>query len=506
MEKTFVCTGDFPVVETTAGKVRGYQVDGTFTFHGVPYARARRFMMPEPPTPWEGIRDAHDYGYICPLLDEESPFGDVMIPHRFWPKSEDCLTLNIWSRSVEADAKKPVMVWFHGGGYSTGSSIEMVAYDGENLSRFGDVVVVTVNHRLNILGYFDLSEYGEKYHNSGNAGQADLVEALKWVRDNIAAFGGDPGNVTIFGQSGGGGKVNAMMTTPAAEGLFHRAILMSGVGGKRDPAPKVSKKPIAEALMAKLGLSDVSGLETVPYDELAKAYREVAPLLREQGIMAWWAPTPNDWYLGDPYEVGYLEWAKDIPVMVGSVIAEWGFAPAPRGKNSMSDAEKREIIARQFGEAHADELIALFRAAYPDKNELDLLSISNRLGTMEFCAYRAETCRARAYNYLFSFTFPYDDGKPAWHCADIPFAFHNIDKVPICHRPGISERLQEEVAGAYVAFARYGDPNHAGMANWPAYTAQAPVTMFWDKCSKASDKDLALQKLHEQVAPKGMPF
>ncbi len=501
MEKTFICTEDYPVVETKAGRLRGYQVDSTFHFLGVQYASAKRFHQPEPVQPWEGVKDAQFFGPVCPLLDEENPAGDVMIPHRFWPKSEDCLTLNVWTQSIDPSARKPVMVWFHGGGYSTGSSVEMVAYDGDHLSAFGDVVVVTVNHRLNILGYFDLREFGEEYANSGNAGQADLVESLRWVRDNIAAFGGDPDNVTIFGQSGGGGKVNAMMTTPAAEGLFHRAILMSGVGGRREPMPRVSMKPLAEALLKALGLSDIHELETVPFEHLKEAY---AGLGRQAG-MGFWAPTPNDWYLGDPYEVGYLDWAKDIPVMVGSVIAEWGFAPAPRGRAQMSESEKRSLIAAQFGEENADTLIRLFRAAFPEKDVTDLLAISNRLGTMEFCAYRAETCRAKAYNYLFAFNFDYDGGKPAWHCSDIPFAFHNIDRVPICYKPGVSEKLEAEIAGAYVAFARYGDPNHAGMAYWPAYSAEKPVTMFWDDESRASDKDLALQQLHGQVGPKG-PF
>lgn len=501
MVKQFVCTGDYPVVETKAGLLRGYQVGSTFHFLGVQYASAKRFHMPEPVQPWEGVKDAHFFGPVCPLLDEENPQGDVMIPHRFWPKSEDCLSLNVWTQSIDQSAGKPVMVWFHGGGYSTGSAVEMVAYDGDRLSEFGDVVVVTVNHRLNMLGYFDLSEYGEEYHNSGNLGQADLVEALKWVRDNIAAFGGDPGNVTIFGQSGGGGKVNAMMTTPAAEGLFHRAILMSGVGGRRAPMPKTSKKPLVEGLLKALGETEVHALETVPFEKLRAAYAS----LGSQGGMGFWAPTPNDWYLGDPYEVEYLDWAKDIPVMVGSVIAEWGFAPLPAGRNEMSDSEKRALIAAQFGEDNADTLIRLFRAAYPEKNETELLALSNRLGTMEFCAYRAETCRAKAYNYLFAFNFPYDGGKPAWHCSDIPFAFHNIERVPICWIPGVSEKLEADVAGAYVAFARYGDPNHPGMAHWAEYTAEKPVTMFWDAESKASDKDLALMNLLAQVGPKS-PF
>ncbi|MFQ7749118.1 MAG: carboxylesterase family protein, partial [Eubacteriales bacterium] len=221
MAKKFVCSTTEPVVSTKAGKVRGFCVDGTYTFHGIKYADADRFQMPRPVEPWDGVKDALSYGYVSPMLDKETAVGEIMVPHRYWPKDENCQYLNIWSQSLCEEAKKPVMVWLHGGGFSAGSSIEQMAYDGENLSKFGDVVVVTLNHRLNILGYLDLSPYGEKYKNSGNAGNADLVAALQWVHDNIAAFGGDPENVTIFGQSGGGGKVSSLMQTPAADGLFH---------------------------------------------------------------------------------------------------------------------------------------------------------------------------------------------------------------------------------------------------------------------------------------------
>ena len=227
MLKTFQYD-EVPVLETTSGKLKGYFYNGSYVFKGVPYAYADRFQMPVP-SQWEGVRDASSYGFVCPLMMQDTPSAELMVPHRYWPMDEHCQNLNIWTKELDKDAKKPVVVWLHGGGYFAGSSIEQVAYDGRNMCVKGDVVVVSINHRLNILGYLDLSPFGEKYYNSGNAGHADMVAALQWVHDNIALFGGDPENVTIFGQSGGGMKVADLMQIPAADGLFHKGLIMSGV-------------------------------------------------------------------------------------------------------------------------------------------------------------------------------------------------------------------------------------------------------------------------------------
>ena len=207
MSRKFICTPDFPVAETPCGKIRGYQLDDIFVFHGIKYANAKRFQMPTKIEPWEGIKDALGYGYTCPTMREERCGPEVMTPHRYWPKDEACQYLNVWTATLDKTAKKPVMLWLHGGGFADCSAIELACTDGTAMARWGDVVMVSLNHRLNILGFLDVSAYGEKYANSGNAGLADLVIALEWIRDNIEAFGGDPGNVTIFGQSGGGGKV-----------------------------------------------------------------------------------------------------------------------------------------------------------------------------------------------------------------------------------------------------------------------------------------------------------
>ena len=253
MARDFMCTKTEPVVQTKAGKLRGFRIDGVYAFHGVKYADAKRFQQPEPVQPWEGIKNALAYGYVCPMLKQDEPNNELMVPHRYWPLDENCQYLNIWTKSLDPSAKKPVLVWLHGGGFAAGSSIEHIAYEGENMSRYGDVVVVSLNHRLNILGYLDLSPFGEKYANSGNAGSADMVAALQWIHDNIAGFGGDPDNVTLFGQSGGGMKVWTLMQTPAADGLFHKGIVQSGcIDGVLDLS-KSDGTAIVTALMQALG-------------------------------------------------------------------------------------------------------------------------------------------------------------------------------------------------------------------------------------------------------------
>ena len=285
----FIYQEDYPVVQTKEGALRGYEWKGTCIFKGIPYAHAQRFRKPERVKPWDGVKDVQSYGYVSPLLHPEQPGGngEMMVPHMYWPEKEDCQNLNIWTPSIRDGRKRPVMVWLHGGGFSAGSSIEQLAYDGENLSRSGDVVVVSVNHRLNVLGYLDLSPFGEKYRDSANAGNLDLIAALEWIRDNIEGFGGDPENVTLFGQSGGGVKVWSLLQMPEADGLFHKGIIESGVV---DPdllgdAEDGNGREIVKAMLAELGLEekDVDQLESLPYDQLAQAYENAAPKVAQKG-------------------------------------------------------------------------------------------------------------------------------------------------------------------------------------------------------------------------------
>lgn len=483
MAKNFVCSQKTPIVNTKAGSLRGMCVDGTYMFCGVTYATAQRFHMPEAVKPWTGVKDALSYGYVCPLLKQEAPDGEVLVPHRYWLMDEDCLNLNIWTQSLDRTAKKPVMVWLHGGGFTAGSSIEHIAYDGENMSKYGDVVVVSLNHRLNILGYFNLEVYGREYKNSGNAGNADIVEALRWIRDNISAFGGDPDNVTLFGQSGGGMKVWTLMQTPEADGLFHKGIIQSGVIEDFIALPKTDGTILAESLLQELGLGagDIKALEAVPYYHLAQAYNKISEKLAEAGEYVGCVPMANDFYVGDPRFVGFTEHAKTIPLMIGTVFGEFFFGPGLQDKEKFTEQEVMQMLDKKFG-SRSSKLALLFKEAYPEKCLADLLFLDTifRAPTIDFIAKRSE-CPAETYSYMFDFEFPYDDGKPAWHCSEIPFVFKNTDKVPVCNVPGVSDALENAMFSAWMAFAKSGNPNCRAVPKWPACKAGREAVMLFDR-------------------------
>ncbi|MDY2712426.1 MAG: carboxylesterase family protein [Candidatus Faecivivens sp.] len=513
MAHKFVCSTTAPIVDTKAGKLRGFLLDNTYTFYGIKYADAARFQMPHDVAPWEGVKDALGYGYVCPMLSQDRPgSGELKVPHRYWPMDENCQYLNVWTQSIDKDAKKPVMVWLHGGGFSAGSSIEQVAYDGKNMSQYGDVVVVTINHRLNILGYLDLSPFGEKYKNSCNAGNADMVAALKWVHENIASFGGDPENVTIFGQSGGGMKVWTLMQTPEADGLFHKGIIQSGLlDGLGLGADAFGKKAdgteIVKALMKELGFDKVEQLETVPYDDLAEAYNKVAPVLAKEGkYIGGSGPLSNEFYDGDPRDVGFNAHARTIPVMIGTVLDEFmGFGPGNPNRNTMTAEEARAMIAGVYGEENADEMIALFEKAYPGKNLCDLVTLDSafRAPTKDFIAKKSECPEAPTYSYMFAYEFPVDEGAGPWHCSEIPFVFHNTELVPVCNKPGVSDELEHRMFAAWTNFAKYGDPNDVSLPEWPACKPGDEACMIFDEtCEVRHNHDNELIKKHLTCAPR----
>ena len=327
-----IASSETAVAQTESGKVGGFLQDGIYIYKGIPYAKAERFMPPQPADKWEGVRSSRMFGPTCPQAVRMGWGADEHAFAFHWDDGypgEDCLRVNIWTPGLNDGKKRPVMVWLHGGGYAAGSGQELPSYDGFNLAKKGDAVVVTLNHRLNVLGFLDLSAYGDKYAKSGNAGLLDLVAALQWVNKNIAAFGGDAQNVTIFGQSGGGGKVSTLLATPSAKGLYHKAIVQSG-SMLRTMDAKYSRR-IGAAVMDELGLkaSQIDELQKMPYERLLaageKAVAKVkAEVEKEDGISTFifgWAPTVDgDVLPAQPFDPQAPAQSKDVPVMIHRVV------------------------------------------------------------------------------------------------------------------------------------------------------------------------------------------
>ncbi|MBR3842686.1 MAG: carboxylesterase/lipase family protein [Christensenellaceae bacterium] len=496
-----ICSPDEAIAKTKQGKLRGLISDGTYIFRGVKYADAERFHLPEKPASWEGIKDAIIYGTVCPEVETVIPHDQFNVPHVFYPQDENCQYLNIWTQNLDENAKKPVMVWLHGGGYATGSGIEHFAYDGENMSREGDVVVVTLNHRLNILGFLNLSAYGEEYQYSGNLGMADLVAALEWVRENISAFGGDPENVTIFGQSGGGGKVATLLQMPSADGLYHKAIIQSGTTRNfLSPSWEESIK-VTEEILKNLGITkeNIKEIEKLPYYKLAQAVKKLGP----GAAMGFGPIADGSYYLGDIYEAGMRDTAKKIPLMVGSILGEFsGNFNRSIGDNRKItwDAEKRIAMIREAAGDKADALIAAFKTAYPEKNIADVLFTDTmfRVGALDYAKERAKYASAPTFNYLFTLEAPFYGGTVPWHNAEIPYVFHNADYLEASYMPGISEWLQDIICHAWTNFAKNGYPTAVGMPEWKAFSENEHNTMIFDE-------EIVLKKGHDAALMEILP-
>lgn len=516
MSKRFYCDFDGPIVETRAGKLRGYLWGDTYHFLGVLYGTAERFMSPEPVQPWDGVQDAFVTGDCCPLASRSKPRTDYVallsqnIQHA---QSEDCLNLNLWTPTIQRGAKKPVIVWIAGGGFHAGAVNETAGTDGASLSEFGDVVVVSLNHRIAILGFLDLSPFDpERYRNTGNKGLEDLVLALEWIRDNIDAFGGDPDNVTLMGHSGGGCKLWALMQTPAADGLYHKCVMESGCSANMVfPQREHNGYHIVHKTLETLGLTDadVSQLETMDYNRLLDAYlaayaEESAAYMRD-GVYRYVGKTilPNEYFAGYPFDVGLRKESWHIPCIISSALGESGWHPELPGNRQQWPEEARMERLRQIYGDRTEEIVTAWRAAYPDKDPLDLIEYETcfRTQIIRWCEMK-EQMGAPCWLYLFALNSPMDGGLPAHHGSDVAFALHNVDKLPAAQIPGVSERVEAELSRALVQFARVGNPNHEGLPYWPQYSKQTRATMIFDRETRLGiDHDRTLLRIQNECVP-----
>lgn len=452
------------IVQTAAGAVQGTNEDGIYRYLGIPYAQvSERFVAAEEVEPWNGVFVADTYGPMSPQGSISGVGGEASQDGT----DNNCQNLNIWTPGINDGEKRPVMVWLHGGGFSTGSANEE-GYDGENLSRDGDVVVVSVNHRLNVFGHLDLSAYGEKYQYSANAGMTDIVAALQWIQDNIEAFGGDPENVTLFGQSGGGAKVLAMMTSPYAEGLFDKGIVQSGATETMGVVfnTQEASRQLTENILDILGITEenIEDIQDVPVEELEEASAQALVQTGEElqlpaalggGYSMDWEPVVDgDFLPTNPVtEDSFAEAGADIPLLIGSNLNEW---------SGYFEAEPIE---------ETEELTDALRSAYPDKPDLTADQVDSttiRLPLLTIMSHKADQGGAPVYAYVFTYGNSY-------HGAEIPYVFDNVVD-------GTEEEqaLADQISQAWINFARNDVPSADGIPEWEPYTRESGATMLLD--------------------------
>jgi para-nitrobenzyl esterase len=491
--------------DTTFGRVRGVDAGGIKTFKGIPYgastAGKNRFMPPQDPAKWTGVRDALAYGPSAPQREPgvaPRTSATAVAAAGLPAEGEDCLVLNVWTPAVRDGAKRPVMFWCHGGGFATGSGSSAVT-DGTNLARRGDVVVVSINHRLNALGFTYLGEAGgAPFAQSGDVGMLDIVHALQWVRANIAEFGGDAGNVTVFGQSGGGRKVATLLAMPGAKGLFHRAIIESGATLKL--VERAQGATVARELMAKAGAKDVAALQALPLDAFMKAYFATVRAMNVDQMTMGFSPTVDGTAVPrHPFHPTASDVSADVPLMLGSTRSELTSSADP-AMFSLTEDALRMRAAELFGAA-GGSIVDVYRKANPAASPSDLyflMASDERYSApvMKIAERRAALGKGPVYLYYFRWETPYEGGRlKSPHTIEIPFAFHNLDASPLTKGVASAPALADRVSDAWLAFARTGNPNTPKLPRWPAFDAAARPTMVFDDASAVANDPIGAQRV-----------
>lgn len=471
---TLSCQSNDPsIVKTTSGLVQGHEEEGTLAFKGIPYAKIERFMPPQPVEPWDTVMVCDKYG---PQVMQATPRD---LPEHIMSETKSAV-LNVWT--TDTKAKKPVMLWIHGGGFDSGSGSHN---PGMGLAK-KDVVVVGLNHRLNILGFLDLSQFGEKYKYSANAGMLDIVAALEWIRDNIKKFGGDPDNVTIFGESGGGGKVATLMCMPPAQGLFHKAIIMSGA--ILNVNTKEMTEELGAAVLKELGISadQVDKIADVPYRELYDAgQRAMANSVgrRAPGTPMMWGfgPVPDgETTLQQPFQDDLSDISSNVPLMIGTTFNE--MQRTVYHIEEMSFDEAKTHLEPVFGD-RTDELVEAFQKAYPEKTPQDLVSMERMFRPKSMITADAEAAkegRAPVYMYMFSWKSPVS--KASVHGNELAFCFNTLHlaKGQLPQPTEQDYKLAEIMSDSWANFAKTGNPNAEGLPEWAPYTVDNGEVLVYD--------------------------
>jgi para-nitrobenzyl esterase len=502
------------LADTTNGKVRGFIHKDIYNFLGIPYGAnttgKNRFMPPQKPDPWKDVYPAVYWPNAAPQLLDNFYANRYLAFTDYWhydDVSENCLGINIWTPGYEDNTKRPVMLWIHGGGFTSGNSIEHPEYHGENLSRQGDIVFCSLNHRLGPMGFANFAGVGgEKFAASGIVGMLDIIAALEWIRDNISNFGGDPNNITIMGQSGGGAKVCTLTAMPSAKGLFHKAVALSGSslsGGKKDYSEKLGSYILKEA---GLPISQIDKLQEIPWKDYYAIANKAGMKLRAEsgatGMMGGFGPVADGVYLPQqPFYSGEL--SSDVPMIICSTFYERSPSSFDSSLENITldEAKEQAKTMRGFGVSLAEKasnVIDAYAKSFPDKKPIEILSmaISNRVQTIA-TANAKEQQPAPVYLAWFGWNPPLFDGRlRAFHTMDIGFWYYNTD-VQISHTGGGARprSLATKMSGALVQFMKTGDPNGSGLPNWPKYTAANGETMILDDASEVkNDPDREARK------------